>query len=73
MIEVVELENEPVTNRKWLESLSDDELAKIIYGSDIVCEVDNLKDCPYGKNLYAGLTPCERCAKRWLQKKHELE
>lgn len=57
-----------MTNREWLESLSDKELAYIIIDFDV-------KSCQemYKNNLcqYHKKNACEKCRIKWLQMEHK--
>lgn len=50
-----------MTNREWLESLSDEELLKIIY---IYCVAMKGGECPGGLS-------CKECQLKWLQAEHK--
>lgn len=59
-----------MTNRQWLESLSDEELAKVIvhgYMHELFCDIDLSIACTGEPNQ------CDKCAKAWLQAEHKEE
>ena len=49
-----------MTNREWLETLSDNELLKVIY---ICCVAMNGGECPEGMT-------CRGCQIKWLNDEH---
>ena len=55
-----------MTNRKWLESLSDEELAQTIGGCGC-CIHDDTNDCQYKTET------CDEARVKWLQAEHKGE
>lgn len=56
-----------MTNREWLESLSDEELAKFIENA----HRDNCYACDFRSNICAG--DCLEGIQHWLQSEHDDE
>ena len=57
-----------MTNREWLESLSDEELAKWFDDNLVSCT-----PCIYRSEKCNGNFDCANGHKKWLQTKHEKE
>lgn len=53
-----------MTNREWINSLSDEELAEMIFYANDFCNQYNLS-CPSNGNCFSS------CIKEWLKEEHE--
>lgn len=58
-----------MTNREWLESLSDEELAHFIDNA----HSDNCYACAFQSDTCAGIYDCLNGIKYWLQSEHKDE
>lgn len=56
-----------MTNKEWLFSLSDTELALILKDFEVACNETEFCDFVAGKDSDS----CERCIKHWLESEHE--